>query len=78
VHLSNISYIVKDISYLSLYRVKHITINRKLIFNLDLLVLKSKRDAIYKKIKILKLDYKQVIKFLRRQGALLESCLGLA
>ena len=76
--LSNISYIVKDISYLSLYRVKYITINKKLVLNLDLLVLKSKRDAIYKRIKVFKLDYKQVVRSLKRQGALLRSCLGLA
>jgi hypothetical protein len=76
--LSNISYIIKDISYLSLYKVKYITINKKLVLNLDLLVLKSKRDAIYKRIKVLKFDYKQVVKFLKRQSTLLESCLGLA
>ena len=76
--LSNISYIVKDISYFSLYKVKYITINKKLVLNLDLLVLKSKRDAIYKRIRILKLDYKQVVKSLKRQSALLRSCLSLA
>ena len=76
--LSNISYIVKDISYLSLYKVKHITINKELVLNLDLLVLKSKRDAIYKRIRVFKFDYKQVVKSLKRQGALLRSCLSLA
>ena len=76
--LNNISYIVKDISYLSLYKVKYITINKKLVLNLDLLVLKSKRDAIYKRIKVFKLDYKQVIKSFKRQGALLRSYLSLA
>ena len=76
--LSNISYIIKDISYLSLYKVKHITINKKLVLDLDLLVLKSGRDAIYKRIKVFKLNYKQVIRSFERQGALLESCLSLA
>jgi hypothetical protein len=55
--LSNIGYIVKDISYLSLYRVKYKSINNKLILNLNLLVLKYKGDAIYKMIKVFKLNY---------------------
>jgi hypothetical protein len=55
--LSNISYIVKDISHLSLYRVKYKSINNKLILNLNLLVLKYRRDAIYKRIKVFKLNY---------------------
>ena len=76
--LSNINRLIKDINYSSLYRVKYITINKKLVLDLDLLVLKSKKDAIYKRIKIFKLDYKQVVRSLKRQGALLESYLGLA
>jgi hypothetical protein len=56
--LSNISYIIKDISYFSLYKVKYKTINKKLILNLNLLILKYKEDAIYKRIKVLKLNYK--------------------
>jgi hypothetical protein len=55
--LSNISYIVKDISYLGLYKVKYKSINNKLIFNLNLLVLKYRGDAIYKRIKVFKLNY---------------------
>jgi hypothetical protein len=55
--LSNIGYIVKDISHLSLYRVKYKSINNKLILNLDLLVFKGKRDAIYKRIRVFKLNY---------------------
>jgi hypothetical protein len=55
--LSNISYIVKDISYFSLYKVKHKSINNKLILNLDLLVLKYREDAIYKRIRVFKLNY---------------------
>jgi hypothetical protein len=54
--LSNISYTVKDISYLGLYRVKYKFINNKLILNLNLLVLKSGGDAIYKRVKVFKLD----------------------
>jgi hypothetical protein len=56
--LSNISYIVKDISYFSLYKVKYKTINKELILNLNLLVLKYRGDAIYKRIKVFKLNYK--------------------
>jgi hypothetical protein len=55
--LSNISYIVKDISHLGLYKVKYKSINNKLILNLDLLVLKYREDAIYKRIKVFKLNY---------------------
>jgi hypothetical protein len=53
--LSNISHIVKDISHLSLYRVEYKSINNKLVFNLNLLVLKYKEDAIYKRIRVFKL-----------------------
>jgi hypothetical protein len=56
--LSNISYIVKNISYFSLYRVKYKTINKKLILNLNLLILKYRGDTIYKRIKVFKLNYK--------------------
>ena len=55
--LSNISYIVKDISHLSLYRVKYKSINNKLVLNLNLLVLKYGGDAIYKRIRVFELDY---------------------
>jgi hypothetical protein len=56
--LSNISYIIKNISYFNLYKVKYKTINKELILNLNLLVFKYKRDAIYKRIKVFKLNYK--------------------
>ena len=49
--LNNISYIIKDISYFSLYKVKYKFINNKLVFNLNLLVFK------YKRIKVFKLNY---------------------
>jgi hypothetical protein len=55
--LSNISYIVKDISYLGLYKVKYKSINNKLILNLNLLILKYRGDAIYKRIGVFKLNY---------------------
>ena len=55
--LSNISYIVKDISYFSLYKVKYKSINNKLVLNLNLLVFKYKGDTIYKRIKVFKLNY---------------------
>jgi hypothetical protein len=57
VFLNNIGYIIKDISYLSLYRIKYKFINNKLVFNLNLLVLKYKGDAIYKRIRVFKLNY---------------------
>ena len=55
--LSNISYIIKDISYLSLYKVKYKFINNKLVLNLNLPILKYRGDAIYKRIKVFKLNY---------------------
>ena len=55
--LNNISYIVKNISYFSLYKIKYTFINNKLIFNLNLLILKYKGDTIYKRIKVFKLNY---------------------
>ena len=56
--LNNINYIIKDISYFSLYKVKYKTINKELILNLNLLIFKYKEDIIYKRIKVLKLNYK--------------------
>jgi hypothetical protein len=58
VFLSSVNYIIKDISYFSLFKVKYIAINKKLIFNLNLLILKKGGDAIYKRVKVYKLDYK--------------------
>jgi hypothetical protein len=55
--LNNINYIVKNIIYFNLYKVKYKSINNKLILNLNLLVLKYRKDAIYKRIKVLKLNY---------------------
>ena len=55
--LNNINYIIKDISHLGLYRVKYKSINNKLVLNLDLLVFKYREDAIYKRIKVFKLNY---------------------
>ena len=60
--LSNISYIIKDISYLNLYKVEYKSINNKLILNLNLLVLKYRGDVIYKRIKVFKLNYNRIIK----------------
>jgi hypothetical protein len=55
--LSNISRIVKDISHLSLYRVKYKSVNNKLVLNLNLLVFKYRGDIIYKRIRVFKLNY---------------------
>ena len=63
--LNNINYIIKDISYFSLYKVKYKSINNKLIFNLDLLILKYKGDIIYKRIKVFKLNYNRVIRSIK-------------
>jgi hypothetical protein len=55
--LNNIGYIIKDISHLSLYKVKYKSINNKLILNLNLLILKYKEDIVYKRVKVFKLNY---------------------
>ena len=55
--LSNINYIIKNISYFSLYKIKYKFVNNKLIFNLNLLILKYKGDIIYKRIKVFRLNY---------------------
>jgi len=55
--LSNINYIVKNISHLSLYKVKYKFINNKLILNLNLLVFKYKGDTVYKRVRVFKLNY---------------------
>jgi hypothetical protein len=60
--LSNISYIIKDISYFKIYRVEYKPINNKLILNLDLLIVKCRGDVIYKRIKVLKLNRGRLIK----------------
>jgi hypothetical protein len=61
--LNNINYIIKDISHFKTYKVEYKPINNKLAFNLDLLVLKYKGDAIYKRIKVFKLNYSRLIKY---------------
>ena len=63
--LSNISYIIKDINYFKIYKVEYKSIINKLVFNLNLLVFKYKGDAIYKRIKVFKLDYNKVIRFIK-------------
>ena len=60
--LNNIGYIIKDISHFNLYKVEYKSINNKLIFNLNLLILKYKGDAIYKRIKVFKLNYNRLIR----------------
>jgi hypothetical protein len=57
VFLSNINYIIKDISYFSQYKVEYKSINNKLVLNLNLLVFKYKGDVIYKRIRVFKLNY---------------------
>jgi len=55
VFLNNVNYIIKDISYLSLLKVKYIIINKKFVFNLNLLILK-KGKLICKRVKVFKLN----------------------
>ena len=55
--LSNIGCVVKNISHLGLYKVKYKSVNNKLILNLNLLVLKGERDAIYKRVRVFELNY---------------------
>ena len=71
--LSNISYTIKDISYFSLYKVEYKSINSKLVFNLNLLVLKYRGDIVYKRIRVFELNSSRVIKSIRQRGALLRS-----
>jgi hypothetical protein len=59
--LSNINYIIKNISYFNLYKVEYKFINNKLILNLNLLIFKYKGNIIYKRIKIFKLNYNRLI-----------------
>jgi hypothetical protein len=54
--LSNIGYAVKDISYLGLCKVKYKSIDNKLVFNLNLLVLKGGGDAICKRVGVFELN----------------------
>jgi hypothetical protein len=63
--LSNINYIIKDISYSSIYIVEYKSINNKLILDLNLLVLEYKGDVIYKRIRVLKLNYSRLIKCIK-------------
>jgi hypothetical protein len=55
--LSNISYIIKDISYLNLFKVEYIFNNKEFVFNLNLLIFKRRGDVIYKRITAFKLNY---------------------
>jgi hypothetical protein len=52
VFLSNISYIIKYIGYLCLFRVKYIVVNKEFVFNLNMPVLKGGGGAIYKRVKV--------------------------
>jgi hypothetical protein len=61
--------VVKDISHLGLGRIKYKAINNKLVFDLDLLVLKYRGGAIYKRIGVLKLNYSRFVRPLRGRGA---------
>jgi hypothetical protein len=73
VFLSNISHIVKDISHLGLGRIEYKAVINKLVFDLDLLVLKYRGGAIYKRIGVLKLNYSRFIRPSKGRGALLGS-----
>ena len=55
--LSNIRYIIKDIGYLSLLRIEYPVVNKELILNIDSPVLKRGRGAIYKGVRVFKLNY---------------------
>jgi hypothetical protein len=60
--LSNICYIIKNISHFSLLKVKYIAINKEFVFDLDLLIFKRKKDAIRKWFWVFKFNYNSVIK----------------
>jgi hypothetical protein len=63
--LSNIGYIIENISHSRIYKVKYKSINNKLVLNLNLLVLKYREDIVYKRIRVLKLNYSRLIKCIR-------------
>jgi hypothetical protein len=73
VFLYNISYIIKDISHFNLNKIKYKAINNKLVFNLNLLVFKYRGGAIYKRIRVLKLNCSRFIRPFKGRGALLGS-----
>jgi hypothetical protein len=73
VFLYNIGCVIKDISYFNLSRIKYKVINNKLVFNLNLLVLKYRGGAIYKRIKVFKLNYSRFVRPFKGQGTLLKS-----
>ena len=54
--LNNAAYIIEDIRYLRLFKVKYLFINIKLIFNLNPLILIYKEDIICKEIEVCKLN----------------------
>jgi len=54
--LGNAAYMIEDIRYLRLFRVEHLLIDNKLVFNLDPPVLVYRGDAICKGIKVRELD----------------------
>jgi hypothetical protein len=65
--LSNINYIIKDISYFSLYKVKYKFIINKLIFNLNLLVFKYKfiNNKLILNLNLLVFKYKENVIYKR-------------
>ena len=63
--LSNINYIIKDIDYFNLYKVKYIIINKELVLYLNPPILKGRGDTIYKRIRVFKLNYRRLIKSLK-------------
>jgi hypothetical protein len=71
--LNNTAYIIKDIRYFSLFKVKYLFINNKLILNLNLLVLINKGDVIYKRVKIYKLNCLRSNRLFKGQSTLLKS-----
>jgi hypothetical protein len=63
--LSNIGCVVENISHSRMCKVKHKSINNKLVLNLDLLVLKCGGDTVHKRIGVLELDRGRLIRCAR-------------
>ena len=59
--LNDINYIIKNINYLNLFYIKYKAINKELILNLNILVFKKERGAIYKGVRVLKFYYPRLI-----------------
>jgi hypothetical protein len=68
VFLNNINYIIKNIYYFNLFKIKYIIFNNKFIFNLNLLNFFLKKEikslSFIKLLSLYKLNYKYKLNYL--------------